>query len=637
MKFIIFLLITGQPIGEKKIQYGEKVTIYADEYIYSSEEMVYLFTGNIVLRGKNFEINAPVAIYDELKKKVFITGGFFLKTKDEWIEGDEIEYDVESGNWRIISGKAEVKRGVYILEAEDIRRKEEMNYEIFCGSFTPCKCPDKIPSWSVYGKKMELKNDWFIIRDGKFSVKDTPLFYFPYLAVPVVKERKTGFLIPRMGYSGRDGFQFYQPFFLTMGEDKDITIEADILTSRGLGGKGIFRYALPYEGYMEIKGSYFFSAISPNGNEERFFLEGKSLINWRNLSATVDGKLPGDRKYLRDFGHYIHERYLPEIESTASISYRRGNYSGVIWGRYIENLLNPERDAEVMPGVRVAIYDFTIEKIFHLRGDAVFRNYIFESEGGFRRDFGFFPKISITPSLGGFAEFEIYSNPFLKISDEEDLGIQNGTYLAIALEKRTTGFSHTLKPFLEISHTFPDSLTIPYFVPYYKGGFIKSGIKNYIRISNMPTNVHLWIEKGEFLETTLRYQVVFSPFSFLTMKSDGAHSKSEDYILSHLSITDRRGDSFSTGYFGYRSTLKDFKIKSLNISPRIVIHPLLSISANWALNLESEISLISSTYNLSYDSPCRCWGVRFTYYIDRKYRRFLFTFYLTGLGEVKSL
>lgn len=649
MRFLILLLITIEPVGEKRIQFRGKVTIYADEYIYSSEEKIYFFRGDVTLKGENFEINAPLAIYDESEKKVFATGGFYLKTREEWIEGDEVEYDVQTENWRIISGKAEIKKGVYSLQAEEIKRKKEMNYEISCGSFTPCRCPDRIPSWSVEGKKMELKNDWFIIKEGSFSVKNVPLFYFPYLAVPVVRERKTGFLLPKMGYSERDGFQFYQPFFITMGEDKDLTIEGDILTNRGIGGKGVFRYAIPYEGYMEIKGSYFFEAEYEqffldvfHKNKQRFFLEGSSLLNWRKFSLSFDGKLPGDRKFMMDYGNYIQERYLPEIESRAYLSYR-GDYTGsVIWGRYIENLSNPERDAEVMPGIRTTIYDFTIKKYLHLRWDAVFRNYIFESEGRFKREFGFFPEISLTPSIAEFLELEVSSTPFFRVSDEKNFGVNNGAYFAIAIEKRGRIFFHTLKPFLEISHTFPESLTIPYFTPYSRGGFIKSGIKNYIRILNMPTNAHIWIEKGEFSEAKMRYQILFYPVSFLSIKSDGQHSRGEDYIFSGFYVRDERGDSISAGYFGYRRKDVAQRIKSMSISPTIILHRLLSFNAKFVLNLQPdrkihESTLVSSTYNLSYDNPCRCWGVRFTYYTDyKKYSRFLFSFYLTGIGEIKS-
>jgi lipopolysaccharide assembly outer membrane protein LptD (OstA) len=651
MKFLIFLLIAIEPVGEKRVQYTGKVTIYADEYIYSSEEKIYLFRGDVLLKGENFEIRAPLAIYDELEKKVFTTGGFSLKTKEEWIEGDEVEYDVETGNWRLINGKAVIKRGVYSLEAEEIKRKEEMNYEISCGSFTPCRCPDRIPSWSIEGNKMELKNDWFIIREGNFSVKNVPLFYFPYFAVPVVKERKTGFLLPKMGYSERDGFQYYQPFFITMGDDKDFTIEGDILTSRGIGGKGVFRYAIPYEGYMEIKGSYFFEAENQPGffldvlqkNKGRFFIEGNSLLNLKKFSLSFDGRLPGDRNYLKDYGNYIQERHLPEIESRVYLSYRGDHTGGAVWGRYIENLSNPERDAEVMPGIRMTLYDFTIKRYLHLRGDAVFRNYIFESEGGFKREFGFFPEISLTPEIAEFLEFEVYSTPFFSVSDGENYGVNNGAYFAIAIEKMGEFFSHTLKPFLEISHTFPDSATIPYFTPYYKGVFLKSGVKNYIRISDIPTNAHIWVEKGEFSEGKIRYRVLFYPFSFLTIKCDGEHSKSEDYIFSGFSIKDGRGDGISVGYFGYRRENVLKNIKSMSITPTILLHPLLSLNANIALNLnpdkeKNERYFISSTYNLSYDNPCRCWGIRLTYYTDYKgYSRFLFSFYLTGLGEIKSL
>lgn len=640
MIFFIFFIISAQLAGMEKKFPGEEVTIYADEYIYSPEEGIYFFGGGVLIRGKDFEIGAESALYDEVERKIMGYGDVRMRSGGEWIKGEELEFEVDSGRGRIVRGEGGVKGGVYLFQAEELLRKGEMHYELSCGGFTPCRCRDGIPSWSIEGEKMELREDWFIIKKGKFSVKGTPLFHFPYFAVPVVRERKTGFLIPRFAYSDAEGFQVFQPFFWAMDEDKDLTLEAQTFSARGIGAKGVFRYAIPHDGFLNVKASYFNETMQDKRN--RYFFEGNGVVNFRSISWYFDGKLPGDRKYLRDFGVYIQEVFLPEIESRMRLSYGGLNHGETLWMKYIENLRNPERDAEVFPGLRASLYSFTIGESFHIKGDVLFRNYIFEGEGGFNRELAFLPEFSVSPGIADFIEFYAWTRPSFKISDDREHTFSSGIYSALAMEKVEGKFRHIFKPFIGVVHTFPASMTLSYFEPVRSGITLMGGIKNYFRIRGLRTAAHLWMERNED-DSALRYQAALSPLPYINLNLEGRHSEKEDHISGGVSLNDGRGDRLSAGYFGYRGAYEvPLKMKSVNISSVLRFHPLLLFSATFTLNPAPEKNrpvLSSSVYSISYESPCRCWGMKFTY-VDlegRKHDRFLFSFYLTGIGEFRSL
>ena len=69
-----------------------------------------------------------------------------------------------------------------------------------------------------------------------------PVFYTPYLLVPVKNTRQTGFLFPEFSFSENNGFGFNLPFFLNISDSADVTFYPEYLTNRGFMPGAEFRY-----------------------------------------------------------------------------------------------------------------------------------------------------------------------------------------------------------------------------------------------------------------------------------------------------------------------------------------------------------------------------------------------------------
>ena len=80
------------------------------------------------------------------------------------------------------------------------------------------------------------------LRHVVFRIKKVPVFYAPYLIVPMEKKkRNSGFLPPRIGTSTSKGRVFGGGYFQTLGESFDATFYGDYFTERGLAYGGVFR------------------------------------------------------------------------------------------------------------------------------------------------------------------------------------------------------------------------------------------------------------------------------------------------------------------------------------------------------------------------------------------------------------
>ena len=147
----------------------------------------------------------------------------------------------------------------YQLTGEHFEKQIGQAYAVTNGSFTTCVCKGgESPSWSIRGQRVNLDLAGYgRVKGGTFAVKNVPILYVPYGIFPIQRDRQTGFLFPRFGYSNRRGFQIEQPFFLDINKSHDATISLDLETDARIGALAEYRYALSPDTIGEISGSYF--------------------------------------------------------------------------------------------------------------------------------------------------------------------------------------------------------------------------------------------------------------------------------------------------------------------------------------------------------------------------------------------
>ncbi len=72
-------------------------------------------------------------------------------------------------------------------------------------------------------------------RNAHFDVLGYPVVPLPYALFPADSTRQSGFLSPRVGYSGLRGAQYLQPFYWAINKSSDATFALDVETSKRVG------------------------------------------------------------------------------------------------------------------------------------------------------------------------------------------------------------------------------------------------------------------------------------------------------------------------------------------------------------------------------------------------------------------
>ncbi len=188
-------------------------------------------------------------------------------------------------------------------------------------------CPLGRDDWylKVHQLDIDTQEDIGTARHASVYFQGVPIFYFPYLSFPISDQRKSGFLVPRIGTSNKLGVQLAMPYYWNIAPNYDATLIPAILSSRGLQLQSEFRYLTARSsGQLDIE---FLSHDKKENNDDRAagaYLH-KQTFNplW---SANVDIRGVSDKRYFDDFGNNLgitSQTRLPQIITV--------DYSGPLW------------------------------------------------------------------------------------------------------------------------------------------------------------------------------------------------------------------------------------------------------------------------------------------------------------------
>tara|TARA_R110002072_G_scaffold15067_5_gene61136 strand:- start:1108 stop:3588 length:2481 start_codon:yes stop_codon:yes gene_type:complete len=220
------------------IKLEKKPTIYADNSSFKLNNQANL-SGNIEFftEEQNFKADSALINYDPTTKK-----------PSEIKIANNIE--IFEPSFRIISNNAvaNLKEKYTVVynpyfhyypkksrgSADKITLYKDKPIEIINGTYTTCAPNDD--AWYLHFKKLyvDQKNNSGEGYHNFLYIKNTPIFYVPYISFPLKPERKTGFLVPYMANTNQSGFNVNLPFYVNLAKNYDATIEPRYYSKRGL-------------------------------------------------------------------------------------------------------------------------------------------------------------------------------------------------------------------------------------------------------------------------------------------------------------------------------------------------------------------------------------------------------------------
>ena len=81
----------------------------------------------------------------------------------------------------------------------------------------------------IHDREEQVAEIW----NARFKLGSVPIFYSPYLQLPVGDKRRSGFLIPNAKYSTKNGVEFYLPYYWNIAPNFDATLTPHYMSKRG--------------------------------------------------------------------------------------------------------------------------------------------------------------------------------------------------------------------------------------------------------------------------------------------------------------------------------------------------------------------------------------------------------------------
>ncbi len=257
--------LLGVPMYDKPLVSGDPntlpVNIDADKSDVNYPKNA-VFTGNVDIQQGNRRMLTQRAEIEQTEKEgqsepirtVTATGDVRYSDNQIKINGPKAwsnlntkDTDVYEGDYQMVGRQG---RGT----ADKMKVREDNRYTILDnGTFTSCLPGDN--SWSVVGSEViyDREEEVAEIWNARFKLGPVPVFYSPYLQLPIGDKRRSGFLIPNAKYSSDDGFEFILPFYWNIAPNYDATITPHYISRRGLQLQTEFRYlTAPGAGTMEL-------------------------------------------------------------------------------------------------------------------------------------------------------------------------------------------------------------------------------------------------------------------------------------------------------------------------------------------------------------------------------------------------
>jgi LPS-assembly protein len=305
-----------------------------------------VFTGNVDINQGNRRLQSdevqlhqklaegqadPVRTVDALGNVHYDDNQVILKGPKAWANLNTKDTNVWEGDYQMVGRQG---RG----QADLMKQRGSNRYTILeNGSFTSC-LPGS-DTWSVVGSEVihDREEQVAEIWNARFKLGPVPIFYSPYLQLPVGDKRRSGFLIPNAKYSTNNSFEFYLPYYWNIAPNFDATITPHYIQKRSnIQWQNEFRY-LTQAGSGLVEFDYLPSDSVYKDDYPTASDAHRWLLYWQHFGVmdqvwrfNVDYTKVSDASYFNDFSSKYGSSTDGYATQKFSVGYALDNFNATV-------------------------------------------------------------------------------------------------------------------------------------------------------------------------------------------------------------------------------------------------------------------------------------------------------------------
>ncbi|GAK83495.1 outer membrane protein Imp [Vibrio ponticus] len=215
-------------------------------------------------------------------------------------------------------------------EAVYVSKTGKAVYEIEDGSIT--SCPEGDNSWRMTASSIEIdqNEEEATFFNPRFEIQRVPVFYLPFLTVPIGDTRKTGFLYPTASYGSSDGIEFEVPIYWNLAPEYDLETTLKYMEKRGTQLNSTFRYLTDF-GQGQINSEYLPDDQKYPEQGDRWAMQYTHAgIYQQNWKFHIDYSKVSDIDYFTDVDSSIGKREDGQLIQEGEFQYRSQNWDATL-------------------------------------------------------------------------------------------------------------------------------------------------------------------------------------------------------------------------------------------------------------------------------------------------------------------
>lgn len=435
--FVILLLCLTAPslLQAAEQQEGAPgMIIRADRMSHDAASDQIKADGKVEMTWQDMIMTADTATYNRQSQILTATGNVYIRKSNDILWGDQLVMDVETGRSEMENGHMFMTGGNFRADGKQIAKLGEEDYALRKGNLTTCDAA--VPSWKFGADNLDVTVEEYATgKNVVFYVKDIPVFYFPYLLLPVKRERQSGFMFPKFGTSSKRGVFVDVPYYWAISPSQEATIDLDVQTKRGIGVGLDYRYLRSRSSEGNLGG---YLIYDNNEHKERGeilqfhkeqFSDSFSLITSLNLTS--------DRTFMQDYGEKSGEYNRQYYDSRVVLTKFWNQWLASAQAIYTQDFYTASNSSTLQRAPELSLYGVR-EKIsyipnLYLDTDLLLTNY-YREKGMDGRRMLLTPRLTSQYALfDGRLNLSLYGGAQLRAYDTSttDAGVNGNQALAI--------------------------------------------------------------------------------------------------------------------------------------------------------------------------------------------------------------
>jgi lipopolysaccharide assembly outer membrane protein LptD (OstA) len=326
----------------------------ADELEYDSQTGIYVARGSVVIRRGDRTLSADWASFSNTTRRGVASGNVALREGRDAVHAEFVEFDVEALTGVVFQARLDAEDSHFRMQGAEIRKIDDETYRFEDGTFTTCRCDDEEgrAAWRIRAKKADAEvGGYATVRNATFEVLDVPILWLPWMKYPMT-DRKSGFLMPDLGYGSRDGARVGLPFFWAVADPINVVVTPSWIQRRGVKGDLAFDFVYGEQSEGDVRGSFIHDDSIDSDDPKTPFSDNRWAVTGKQDAHLPDGwraqadfRFASDNDYVLDFEglrRYRKDRFLESTALVGKALGETGRYFLQAYARFADGMMNPD-------------------------------------------------------------------------------------------------------------------------------------------------------------------------------------------------------------------------------------------------------------------------------------------------------